>query len=155
VRLPAVVFLVSIGVVSARAAVDDARPAPAPADAAARRSLGNLIRTGGTMYRIASGRAGPECVPWRFQPGHRTGRGQLVGAGLTYQYEWSDERLTLSGPAGERIGLGCFLNARVGAASAGAGAVTVDRETCYLSKNACETAGRAAAPAPVKHECRW
>jgi hypothetical protein len=135
---------------------DDARPAPAADDTAARRALGSLIRSGGTLYRIAAGQSGRACVPWRFRPGHRTSRGRLVGGGLSYDYEWNEQRLTLSGPAGNKIALGCFLNARVGAAGSEAGAVTVDGEACYLSKNACEAAGRAAAGAtPVKHECQW
>jgi hypothetical protein len=119
--------------------------------AAAPGKLEAVMRKRGALFRIVdAGDSGPRCERTQFRPGRTPWKGRLG----TFDYQYADGTLTLSGPTGRNIGLGCFFNARVG--PAGGDAVTIDREKVFLTPAACEAARAAAPPPPpVKHLCPW
>ena len=136
------------GDVAAPSAPPGAGPPAAKARASAAPDIEKLIRKRGSLYRLARGDAGATCQRSQFRPGRKPGKGR-IGA---YDYEYADGTLTLSGPSGGDVGLGCFFSARL--APAGADAVMIDGEKVFLTPAACEAA-RGAPPEPVKHECMW
>jgi len=118
--------------------------------AAAPKKVEDVIRKGGSLYRLVV-EAGqpPRCERERF----RHGKSPLSGRLGAFDYRYADGTLTLNGPKGKSIGLGCFFTARV----SGAGtpdAALIDHEKVYFTPAACEAA-RKAPPAPVKHLCPW
>jgi len=118
--------------------------------AAAPKKLEDVIRKGGSLYRVIveSGQP-PRCERERF----RHGKSPLSGRLGAFDYQYADGTLMLNGPKGKSVGLGCFFNGRV----TGGGtpdAVLIDHEKVYFTPAAC-AAARAAPPAPVKHLCPW
>ena len=117
--------------------------------AAAPKKLEDVMRKGAAFYRIVVANGKPSrCARSRFRPGKSPWKGRLAD----FDYQYADGMLTLSGPTGKDIGMGCFYNARVG--GAGPDAVTIDKEKVFLTPAACEAA-RATPPEPVKHLCPW
>jgi len=121
--------------------------------AAATRTLDELIRKRGSLYKLQVHGQDVSCERWQFRPGRKLSKGRFATGGLGYDYEYADGTLTLSGPSGGGIAMGCFFKARVG--PAGPDSLTIDGERVFLTPAGCETARGADPPAPVKHLCPW